>query len=72
MSRRIGKGLSELLANIEDERVQMPSEFADGEAIYQIDIEKSPPTPISRVSISTRTPRKNSKNPSRYTAYCSR
>ncbi len=45
MSRRIGKGLSELLANIEDERVQMPSEFADGEAIYQIDIEKVAPNP---------------------------
>ncbi len=45
MSRRIGKGLSELLANIEDERIQMPSEFADGEAIYQIDIEKVSPNP---------------------------
>ena len=45
MSRRIGKGLSELLANIEDERIQAPLEESGGEAIYQIDLEKISPNP---------------------------
>ena len=45
MARRIGKGLSELLANIEDERVFAPVNEAGGEAIYQIDIEKISPNP---------------------------
>ena len=45
MARRIGKGLSELLANIEDERVFAPVDEAGGEAIYQIDIEKISPNP---------------------------
>lgn len=45
MSRRIGKGLSELLANIEDERIQAPLEESGGEVIYQIDLEKISPNP---------------------------
>lgn len=45
MARRIGKGLSELLANIEDERVQAPAMESAGEAVYQIDLESISPNP---------------------------
>ena len=46
MARRIGKGLSELLANTEDERIQLvPAEIADGEMVYRIDIDKISPNP---------------------------
>ena len=45
MARRIGKGLSELLANIEDERVQAPAMESAGDAVYQIDLESISPNP---------------------------
>lgn len=45
MARRIGKGLSELLANIEDERVQAPAMESAGDAVYQIDLENISPNP---------------------------
>lgn len=45
MARRIGKGLSELLANIEDERVQAPAIESAGDAVYQIDLESISPNP---------------------------
>lgn len=45
MARRIGKGLSELLANIEDERVQAPAMESAGDAVYQIDQESISPNP---------------------------
>ena len=45
MARRIGKGLSELLANIEDERVQAPAMESAGEPVYQIDLESISPNP---------------------------
>lgn len=41
MSKKIGKGLSDLLANIEDERIQTaPAEIIEGERIYNIEISK--------------------------------
>lgn len=46
MSKRIGKGLSDLLANIEDERiVTAPAEIVEGERIYDIEISKITPNP---------------------------
>lgn len=46
MGKRIGKGLSELLANIEDARISaQPAEIVDGEKIYNIDIDSIKPNP---------------------------
>lgn len=47
MSKRIGKGLSALLANIEDERVLpvAPAEVIEGEKVYQIELDKIEPNP---------------------------
>ncbi|MEG1647086.1 MAG: hypothetical protein RR374_06950 [Clostridia bacterium] len=39
MAKKIGKGLTELLANIEDARIAAtPTEIVDGEKIYNIDV----------------------------------
>ena len=46
MAKKIGRGLSELLANIEDARVSAaPVEVVDGEKIYNIDINSVIPNP---------------------------
>ncbi len=47
MSKRIGKGLSALLANIEDERVvtAQPAEVLDGEKVYNIELDLIEPNP---------------------------
>lgn len=47
MAKKIGKGLSALLANIEDARVGggAPTEVVDGEKIYNLDISKVHPNP---------------------------
>lgn len=46
MAKRIGKGLSELLANIEDARLTaVPAEIVDGEKIYNIELTKIRPNP---------------------------
>ncbi|MFA5449620.1 MAG: ParB/RepB/Spo0J family partition protein [Clostridia bacterium] len=46
MAKRIGKGLSELLANIEDARIiAAPSEIIDGEKIYNLELSKVRPNP---------------------------
>ncbi len=47
MAKRIGKGLSALLSNIEDERVMptAPTEVIEGEKVYSIDIESIYPNP---------------------------
>ena len=41
MAKRIGKGLSALLANIEDERVLpvQPTEVVEGEKVYNIELD---------------------------------
>ncbi len=47
MSKRIGKGLSALLANIEDERVvvSQPVEMIEGEKVYNIELDLIEPNP---------------------------
>ena len=47
MAKRIGKGLSALLANIEDERVLpvQPTEVVEGEKVYNIELDMIEPNP---------------------------
>ncbi len=45
MAKRIGKGLSELLANIEDERLSAPVKVVEGENVYQMEIANIEPNP---------------------------